>query len=162
MFENLIFRYSKMCEFCAAVRALLDNPYQYSGQVIAKLSVNAATMMWSVVVLLKDDALARWPGNLAPARTVNEDVAALVFLVLSVIATARVVLKRPTLNMGACIYGMFLALWLYTWITLAIAVAHGITAARPGQIAGVSLVLALAIFAFVSSPKRGRDGSPSH
>lgn len=149
------------CAFCAGVRDLLDNPYQYSGQVIAKLCVNIATALWAIVVLLKDDALARWPGSFAPSGSPNEDVIALFLLLMTILATFRLIRKERQIGMGVCVYASFLFLWLYTWSTLIIAVTNGITAARPGQIGGVTVVMLLAVFSFVSNPKRGKHGSPA-
>lgn len=149
------------CKFCALVASLLDNPYQYSGQVVAKLSVNLATMIWALVVLLKPDALARWPAPLFVDNPICENILAGALLLLTVIATIRLVYKASPRKLGACVYGIFLLLWLYTLATLLIAVQTGITAARPGQLAGVAVVTILAVFAFVSNPKRHRDGSPS-
>lgn len=148
------------CGFCSMIASLLDNPYQYSGQVVAKLSVNLATMIWALVVLLKPDALKAWPGSFN--EVLHEDLFAGTLLLLAVVAVARLLYKTSPRKLGACVYGVFLLLWLYTLATLLIAIQTGITAARPGQLAGVTIVTILAVFAFVSNPKRHRDGSPSH
>lgn len=149
------------CRFCAAAAALLDNPYQYSGQVVAKLCVNAATAIWAIVVFVKPDALRTWPGSAFSGSVYTEDVFATVLLVISGFALVRLFRHRRPLMFGACAYGAMLLLWLYTWTTLVVAISNGITAARPGQLAGVTVITALALFAFVSNPKRTRDGSPS-
>lgn len=149
------------CKFCSAVASLLDNPYQYSGQVVAKLCVNAATAIWATVVLVKPDALRAWPGAAFTGSLYTEDVFAAVLLIVSALAIVRLFRQRRPLLLGACAYGLMLLLWLYTWTTLVIAIGNGITATRPGQFAGVTVITALALFAFVSNPKRKRDGSPS-
>ena len=149
------------CRICGLLAYLLENPYQYSGQVIAKLSVNVATMIWSAVVFIKPDALARWPASFLVSNAVHENTLAAGLFVLSFIAAIRILFKSAPLRLGACVYGVFLLLWLYTWMTLIVAVTNGITAARPGQLAGVTVLVALAAFAFVSNPKRKRHGSPS-
>lgn len=149
------------CRFCAATVALLNNPYQYSGQVIAKLAVNFATIIWALVVLFKPDALRTWPGSVFSGSIYAEDVLALVLLLLCAIALVRLFTHRRPLALGACVYGLLLLLWLYTWTTLIVAVYNGVTAARPGQLASVTIVTALAMFAFISNPKRKRDGSPA-
>lgn len=159
--QTRMIRHEYTCTFCNGVRGLLDNPYQYSGQVVAKLCVNIATALWAIVVLFKESALARWPGSFAPSGSANEDVLAALLLVACIAATWLLVRKDRPIGLGVCIYASFLALWLYTWSTLLVAIANGITAMRPGQIAGVTVVLLLAIFAFVSNPKRKRDGSPA-
>lgn len=149
------------CKFCALTASLLDNPYQYSGQIITKLAVNGATAIWAFVVLIKSDALTTWPGSFILSGVVHENALAVALLILSAIATVRLFYKRSPIPLGACAYGLFLLLWLYTLATLLVAVHLGITALRPGQLAGVVVVTALSAFAFVSNPKRRRDGSPS-
>lgn len=150
------------CRFCKMFAGLLDNPYHYSGQVIAKLSVNLATMIWAGVVLFKRDALATWPATISPYGSFTEDMVALGLLFVSVVATTRLVRKSPPIGLGVCAYAIFLMLWLYTFVTLLLAINAGIAAVRPGQLAGVIVITALAIFAFVSNPKqRYKYGSPS-
>ncbi len=148
------------CRFCEAVGRLLDNPYQYSGQVLAKLCVNVATIIWALVVLVKPGALRVWPGALFSGDQSGEDVLAIVLLLLCAAALWRLLKRSRPLTAGACVYGVLLLLWLYTFATLLVAVHTGLTAPRPGQLAGVTVVTALAMFAFISNPKRRRDGSP--
>mgnify|MGYP006921301424 CR=1 FL=1 len=136
------------------ISGLLQNPYQYSGQVIAKMCVNVATIIWSIVVLFKPDALTHWPGPQLSAGIVGENFVAALFIVLASIATARLLIKSTPRALGACVYGAFLLLWLYTLTTLILAIASGVTALRPGQLSGVIVVNALAVFAFVSNPKK--------
>ena len=141
------------CTFCRMVSGLLQNPYQYSGRVIAKICVNVATIIWSLVVLCKENALYLWPGPQLSAGIIGENFVAVLFIVLASIATGRLLLKSTPRALGACVYGSFLLLWIYTFTTLILAIASGVTALRPGQLAGVSVVTALAVFAFVSNPK---------
>lgn len=149
------------CHLCALLPRLLDNPYQYSGQVVSKLCVNVATAIWSSIVIWKTDALVTWPGSASLFLWIHEDLVALLLLILSFSATLRLLFRSAPLRIGACVYGVFLLLWLYTWSTLIVAVSTGVTQLRPGQIAGVTIVTALAMFAFISNPKR-HYGSPSN
>lgn len=149
------------CRTCALLASLLDNPYQYSGQVVAKMSVNIATMIWAAVVFVKPGALSAWPGIAFSDSSSGEDWLSAGLFLLATAASLRLVFKSAPLNMGACVYGVFLLIWLYTWCTLVLAIVGGVTALRPGQLAGVTVVTALAVFAFVSNPKH-RDGSPSN
>ena len=149
------------CHFCKMFAHLLDNPYLYTGQLIAKLSVNLATMIWSAVVFVKPGALSTWPGRVFADTARGEDWLSILLFLLALAATLRLLFKSVPLNMGACVYGIFLLLWLYTWSTLVLAIYEGITAMRPGQLAGVTVITALAVFAFVSNPKR-RYGSPAN
>lgn len=150
------------CKFCALVASLLDNPYQYSGQVVAKMSVNLATIIWAAVVLYKPDALVCWPGSTLFSDVLHENALACILLVLSIVSSVRLVYKSSPRKLGACVYGVFLLLWLYTFATLIITIQAGVTAIRPGQLAGVTVITVLAVLAFVSNPKRHRDGSPSN
>lgn len=147
------------CRICALLASVLNNPYQYSGQVIAKLSVNLGTMIWAAVVMWKPGALATWPGPGSTLPILHEDLFAAIVFVLAAVASARLIFKSVPVKLGACVYGIFLLLWLYTFITLLIAIGTGATALRPGQLAGVTVVTALAIYAFVSNPKRTGDES---
>lgn len=149
------------CKTCALLSSLLDNPYQYSGQVIAKLCVNIATMIWACVVIYKTDALITWPGSASLFLWFHEDALAVVLLLLSFFATLRLLFRSAPIRIGACVYGVLLLLWLYVWTTLVVAINTGLTAMRPGQLAGVTVVAALAMFAFISNPKKRRHGSPS-
>lgn len=149
------------CRTCALLSSLLDNPYQYSGQVVAKLCVNIATMIWACVVIYKSDALIAWPGSASIFMWFHEDALAAALLLLSFFATLRLIFRSAPIRIGACVYGVLLMLWLYTWATLVVAISAGQTAMRPGQLAGVTVVAALAMFAFISNPKKRRHGSPS-
>lgn len=148
------------CRTCHLLAHLLDNPYQYSGQVVAKLCVNLATIIWACVVLWKADALIAWPGSTALFLWFHEDALAGLLLFCAAFATMRLLLRSAPLRIGSCVYGVFLLLWLYTWATLVVAINTGVTILRPGQLAGVSVVAALAMFAFISNPKKQRHGSP--
>lgn len=142
------------CRICELLASVLNNPYQYSGQVIAKLGVNLGTMVWSLVVLWKDDALDKWPWPDSALLLLNEDLFALIMFVLASMASLRLIFKSAPIKLGACVYGVFLLLWLYTFTTLVIAIYSGATALRPGQLAGVIVITSLAVYAFVSNPKR--------
>lgn len=149
------------CTVCRIFSRLFENPYQYSGQVLAKLCVNMATMIWSAVVVYKTDALIQWPGSASIFLWFHEDALAVVLFLLAFFASLRLVFRSAPLSIGSCVYGVFLLLWLYTLATLMVAISTGLTAMRPGQIAGVTLVTSLAMFAFIANPKKRRHGSPS-
>lgn len=155
-------RISLRCRSCHTLARILDNPYQYSGQVISKLCVSVATLIWSCIVLYKSDALAAWAGAKLLDEWIDEDALAFVLLVFSVGSIWRLFRHSAPLVVGSCVYGVFLILWLYTWATLVLAITSGITALRPGQFAGVTIVTALAMFAFISNQKRSRHGSPTN
>lgn len=148
------------CYTCEMFEHLFDNPYHYSGQVLAKLCVNFATLIWASVVLWKKDALIKWgePDWMA-SLNVPEDTVAWVLVILIIFALLRLFMRSPPKAIGACAYGVFLLIWLYTWGTLIIAIHAGESTVRPGQLAGVSVITFLAMFAFIANPKK-RHGSP--
>lgn len=129
--------------------------------MIAKLSINVATAIWSVVVIAKPDALSGWPGFFAVSGILHENFVAGTFLVLSILAIVRLIFHSAPLMIGACVYGLFLLLWLYTWISLLVSIEAGTTAVRPGQLAAITVVTVLAFFAFVSNPKKYNDVYPA-
>ncbi len=143
------------------VASLLDNPYQYSGQVLAKICVTIATGLWAGVVLWKESALERWPGSSFFFTARGEDILAASLLLLAICAFLRLLFRAVPLILGAGVYGVFLLVWLYTWTSLMFAISSGMTVLRPGQFAGVTVITALAMFAFISNPKKRRYGSPA-
>ena len=146
------------CEFCKYLRAILSNPYHYSGVVISRLAVSFATITCCIIVLIKQDALVRWPGASLVTNYVGENVFAAVMLLLSVIAMARLLYQSKPVRIGACIYFLQALLWVYTFCYLSMAVYYGETALRPGQISAILIVTALSLFAFIANPKSHQRG----
>jgi len=157
------------CYWCATISHILDNPYQFGAAVFAKLAVNAATMIFFGVVLIKDNAFAKWPGReFLPADPAAENIAenfvAAIVIAVASYAVYRLVRKRPPAWFGVVYYALTALVWLYVWVTLLIAITEGTTDVRPGQLAGISTITGIALFAFISNPKRAgggadRDGS---
>lgn len=144
---------NRVCHFCLRIQGLLSNPYHYSGAIVARLAVSVATIIWSVIVLLQTDALARWPGASVITRYIHEDAFAWFMMVISIMAIYRIVRQSKPIKLGACIYAVMALLWAYTFASLMVAIHYGETILRPGQVSAILAVTVLALFAFISNPK---------
>lgn len=138
------------------VRSVFANPYHRSGAIVARLSVSFATIIWALIVMYKPNALASWPGSDVINLAGGENHIAFGLLLASLIAIARVVYHYRPIRIGACIYGLMALLWVYSLTTLFVSIEDGRTALRPGQVACISVITVLALFAFVSNPRRDR------
>ncbi len=137
--------------------SIFENPYHTSGALVARIAVSWATIIWSSVVMYKDDALKYWPGSDVVHMTGGEDHIAAILLVAAIIAQVRIVVHHRPMRTGSIVYAMMALVWVYSLITLVIAINTGVTILRPGQLAGNAVIAALALFAFVSNPRRDRD-----
>lgn len=147
---------------CFHVRDVLQNPYHYSGVILARITVNVATMLWAAVVIVKADALKMWPGSALLGYAMTENQLAVLLLIMSCVASGRILFHSKPMAIGALLYAGFALLWMYVWASLVIAVWLGLTSLRPGQIACVTVVTCLSVFAFVANPKRNAcGGSPA-
>lgn len=135
--------------------SIFANPYHTSGALVARIAVSWATILWALVVMYKPDALKTWPGS-DIVGVVHENYIAAGMLITAVVAQLRLVFHRRPLRIGGCVYALMALLWVYSLATLLIAINLGTTALRPGQVASVTIVAALALFAFVSNPRRDR------
>jgi len=149
---------NRVCRVCTYVRDIFSNPYHYSGAILARLSVSVATMIWCVVVLVKRDALIRWPGSNVITSFLGEDLFACGMLVLSFIAVYRLLRQSKPVRLGVCIYCLMALLWVYTLATLVLAIYGGETALRPGQVSAILVVTVLSLFAFIVNPKSHQGG----
>lgn len=145
---------SKVCAICMRLRSLLENPYHYSGAVLARVTVCIATMLWSAIVLVKQDALAQWLGAALFSLAQYENPIAAGFFMVAGVGLYRIIYQSKPIRVGACIYGLMALLWSYTFITLILAVYTGETTLRPGQVSAIFVVTVLALFAFITNPKR--------
>jgi hypothetical protein len=148
-----------------AFHSLLTNPHQYAATVLAKLCINVATLIWSFLVLWKPGAIRLWPGadfveHLAIGSFEGEDTFAVFLAITSIISCVRLILHAKPIPLGSVIYGILATFWMYVLFSLVIAIQLGITAMRPGQLASIIVITALALFAFIANPKkRQRDDS---
>lgn len=144
------------CKFCRHVREVFENPYHYSGAIIARLAVSFATIIWSVVVLFKQDALIRWPGSNIINNFIGENTFAGAMLFLALVAIYRLIYHAKPVKIDSCIYFLMALLWVYTFASLAMAIYYGETTLRPGQLSAILAVTVLSLFAFIANPKSQR------
>lgn len=137
------------------MRTILNSPHFYGASVLARLVVNAVTIVWCVIVIVKRDALASshaayaWIGEY-----VEENALATGLFVLCCVQIIWLVAKLPPLRSGPIVwgslgYGLLSAFWLF--VTLSAALAP--TGIQPTATALGFGVAAMAVYAFVSNPK---------
>lgn len=146
-----------MHKLYVAFSGLLHNPHQYAAAVLAKLGINFATILWSVIVLAREDALGKLPGYARLTSLFHEDVVAAGLLVISIIASARLFTKARPMALGAIVYGLLCLYWLFLWSLLVIDIWNGMTPLRPGQFSTLTLTALCGLFAFIANPKRPND-----
>ena len=83
-----------------AVHRHLRNPYYRAGAVVARLAVNGATLIWALVVLAKDDALAVSSYGKMLTRDIPENVFAVFFAVILAVLICRLIRKSKPNPLG--------------------------------------------------------------
>lgn len=136
------------------MNAILHNPHLNSAAVVARLTVNAATLIWSVAVMLSPEGLraTAYGGyilSLAPAWAWG-----VFYLSVSAIMLYRLVVhpKSKPHPLGWVGYAILFASWGFVEVVL-------LLFARPFQptaIATVTVITALAAYGFIANP-RARD-----
>lgn len=134
----------------ALFRNMLDSPHQYAAAILAKLSVNVATILWCVVVLWKDSALGMLRGYDGMLYIAGENQWALLLLLLATISLCRLLMDARPIGIGVVAYGSLAMFWVYLWCLE----VTGDAVMRPGRFAALSVVASLAMFAFMANPKR--------
>jgi hypothetical protein len=130
---------------------IFKNPYQYSATILAKGCVNTATILWSVVVLLKRDALSPFTSYRPMLSVMSEDYWALCLIVTSVIMLYRLVTCKPPRKIGVLAYMVLGIFWANIWWGIVIQPGPF----WPAAFGSVTVVLLLSLFAFISNPKPG-------
>lgn len=136
------------------------NPHYLAGSVLARLAVNAATLLWSVIVVAKRDTLTSagsayaWIGEY-----VHEDALAAAFGALALVQTIWLLSHFPPMQirgMRLCSvgYGVMAAGWSFVLFNIIL----GARPIQPTSTACVSVIVALALFAFVSNARGEGDG----
>ena len=134
------------------ISAILHNPYHYCGAIIARVSVNIATIIWSLVVLANKDALAPTPYGELMTRYVHEDVWAAFFLAIASLMLYRIIRKSRPHAVGIIGYLILLIAWGYVEIVMLLVQRPFF----PTAVATVSVITVLALYGFVANP-RTRD-----
>lgn len=130
---------------------VFHHPYQYSGAVIAKITVCVATLVWAGLVLRYPNATANNPNYAHMLMIVpNEDVWAAVLGTVSAMLLLRVVLCRRPHRIGVAGYFILGLFWTYLWLGLLLSPKVWPTGTAAGTV-----VMVLALYAFIANPKRG-------
>ena len=130
---------------------IFHHPYQYSGAVIAKLSVCVATLTWAALVLYYPNATISNPNYSHMLRIIpNEDVWAYTLLIIAGLLLFRILLCRPPHRVGVAGYFALGLFWTYLWLGLVFA-----PRVWPTGTAASTVVVVLALYAFIANPKRG-------
>lgn len=130
---------------------IFHHPYHYCAAVIARLAVCGATLIWALVVMVEQDALAQTRYGAPLTSVVGENWLAGIFGVLSVAMIWRIFNPSPPNPWGVLAYLAMALLWIYADVM--------ILAARPWQptaIAWCTVGSVLAAFALVANPRQTR------
>jgi hypothetical protein len=147
-------------------RGLMDNPYFYSGSMVAQIAVDGGTLLWAILVVSKEAALASGGSSIAWLFSeFEEDWLAYFFLLLAFTQLLWLALKLPPLWMtkrfhwGSVGYAV-LSLW---WSFVALNALFGPRPLQPTAAALTFTVSMLALYAFVANPKPAcRDRYHAH
>jgi hypothetical protein len=133
------------------MNAILRNPYHFCGAIIARLAVCGATILWSLIVLVRKDALAPTAYGSIMLGLAPEDVFAWAYLLLACALVWRIFARRPPHWFGIVAYGILMCAWGFVDIVLWLTRPW-----QPTAIAWVTPGAALAVYAFLANrrPKR--------
>src|SRR5262245_36453767 len=94
---------------------MLRNPYYAPAGYLARLSVNIGTLIWAIVVLLRDNALdgRRWYVYQNMLALMEEDYWGWLAIVLVTVGLYRLVIKAKPTWWGALGYGVLMVFWVY-------------------------------------------------
>lgn len=129
---------------------VFQNPYQFSGTIMAKIAVNLATIFWSAIVLYKDGALSPFVGYSRILSIANENTVAALLIIVSIIQMIRIVRCSKPLLLGISGYALLTLFWMNVWWNIVI---------NPGPIwpasfSSVSVIVLLSLYAFIANPKK--------
>lgn len=134
---------------------VLNNPWHRCGAVVARLGVNAATLIWAIVVLLKDDALAPASYGSMLTSLAPENVWAIGFGILSSVMLYRLLARSKPNRLGIIGYAILLGAWGFVEVII-VFVQRPI---QPTATATVSVIFMLALYGFVANPKVRPDAA---
>lgn len=129
---------------------IFHNPYQYSAAILAKGAVTMSTILWSVVVLIKPNALGPFHAYDRMLELLPEDVWAIWLICVALWLLIRLVLCMRPRAIGAVGYMLLGGFWAHVWWGIVINPGPF----WPASFASVSCVVVLALFAFIANPKR--------
>lgn len=129
---------------------IFDNPYHYSAVIASRIAVSIATFIWSLIVLIKINALGTFVTYAIILQYIHEDVVAAFLMIISVGNIYRLVRQCRPVFIGISSYAILTLFWMYVWWGIVI---------NPGPIwpasfSSVSVIVILSLYAFISNPKR--------
>lgn len=131
------------------------HPYYRAPVVLARGSVNLATLLWSIFLLFKKDALVSSGAPYAwITNYVNEDVLAACFGVVALSQMLWLLLCLPPLRFGSIGYGILAFSWLTVWLSNLL----GPHILHPTAASCVPVIAGLAFYGFISNPRSGNHG----
>lgn len=133
--------------------SILRNPYHRAGAIVSRLAVCSATLVWSLIVLTVDNALAPTSYGSIMTRYIPEDAWGFGGALVSGSMLYRIIAKSKPHPIGAVGYGAMLLWWGFVAAVLLVSQRP----VRPTATACVLVIVAMAIHAFVANPRRGPD-----
>ncbi len=131
------------------MNAIFHNRYHPCGAVLARVAVNIATMIWAIVVLVFEDALAPTPYGPMLKRYLPEDVYAGFFLAITIVMLYRIFAQSKPHPLGIVGYGILGAAWLYVDVI----VLFFQRPMFPTATAWVTVGTMIAVYGFVANPR---------
>lgn len=128
------------------------HPHHYAASIVAKLATNAATLIWSMIVLAKPNALdpIRFSFYQLMLDYAPEDVYAWGAIVLSLSGIYRLLAKSTPHWWGGIGYALQMIFWMYVAFTYVLLSPLPL---RPATGAWIIVGAFLAIYAFVANPR---------
>lgn len=134
---------------------VFDNPYFYSAAVAARLTVNAATILWAIITLCDPASFFNsLPNRTFLLRHVDGVITASVLLTIAICHIVWLVLRLPPLRWGRFVWGCsgYLLLAMF-WSYLPISVIVGDAPLRPIAFSAALPIAILGFFGFLANPK---------
>lgn len=136
------------------IARILANPHYLTGSKVCKLLANLGTAIWAIGVLVKKDALAATAYSQV-STYIHEDIIAGILMFISAFQMLCLWAHWRPVWFGAT-GGYFVFVMWWGWVLSMILIGPG--SAQPTALMGASLVFLLSLYAFVSWPRRERDG----
>lgn len=133
--------------------SVLCNPYHRAGAVVARIAVCSATLIWSLIVLTVDNALAPTSYGAALTKYVPEDAWGIGGALVSGGMLYRIIAKCRPHPVGIIGYGAMLLWWGFVAAVLLLSQRP----VQPTATACVLVITVLAVQAFIATPRRGPD-----
>lgn len=128
------------------------NPHFAPAAVLARVGVNAGTLIWGIVVLSREHALdgSRFIAYAFMLKVFHEDVWAYIAIFIAVTGLFRLLIKaRPNWIFTTGYFGM-MAFW--NWFAWSLLVDYSYPLS-PSTVAGIIVLAGFSIYAFASNPK---------